>query len=141
MEHVKPSFKSMYTKKVPQFKLIGKSSEIFNFLCFLSKPRSSIDLTSEILAMNNIKWHNTNFRCPSSIRPLKGNVFDACKTNNKEIWPNKSGSAPEIYVSWLYYRDIKIRDTFVYEYTPMIGWLFILDFCLFWPIVLERSRI
>ena len=41
-----------------------------------------------------------------------------CKTNGKEIWPSRSSSAPEIHVSWLYYGDIKIRDTFVYEYTP-----------------------
>ena len=44
----------------------------------------------------------------------------ACKTNNKEIWPCESESAPEIQVSWLSYGDIKIRDTLVYEYTPMM---------------------
>ena len=38
--------------------------------------------------------------------------------NDKEICPNESGFAPEIQVSWLYYGDIKFRDTFVYEYTP-----------------------
>ena len=41
-----------------------------------------------------------------------------CKTHDKEIWQNKSGSAHEIHVSWLYYGDIKIRDTFVYKHTP-----------------------
>ena len=35
---------------------------------------------------------------------------------NKEIWPNKCGSAHEIHVSWLYYGDITIRDIFVYQY-------------------------
>ena len=39
--------------------------------------------------------------------------------NNKEIWLGKGNSAPEIQVFWLYYGDIKIRDTFVYEYTPL----------------------
>ena len=28
------------------------------------------------------------------------------------------GFAPEIHVSYLCYGDIKMRDTFVYEYTP-----------------------
>ena len=37
---------------------------------------------------------------------------------DKKIWLSiKISSAPEIHVSWLYYGDIKIRDTFVYEYT------------------------
>ena len=43
-----------------------------------------------------------------------------CKTKDKKIWPSKIGSAPEIHVSWQYYGDIKIRETFVYEYTPRI---------------------
>ena len=43
-----------------------------------------------------------------------------CKTNNEEIWPDKTGFAPEIHVSWLYCGDIKIRNTFVYEYTPPV---------------------
>ena len=30
----------------------------------------------------------------------------------------KNGSAPEINLSWLYYGEVKIRETFVYEYTP-----------------------
>ena len=38
--------------------------------------------------------------------------------NDKKMWPNESNSAHEIYDSWLYYGDIMIRDTFVYEYTP-----------------------
>ena len=49
-----------------------------------------------------------------------------CKTNNKEIWPYESGSAPEIQVSWLSYGDIKIRDTFVYEYTPLLRLKFVI---------------
>ena len=44
-----------------------------------------------------------------------------CKMNNKEILTSKSGFVHEIHVSWLYYGDIKIRDTFVYEYTPERG--------------------
>ena len=51
-------------------------------------------------------------------KEIKGTVFDVCKTNDKEIWLSKSDSAHKIHVSWLYYGDIKIRDTFVYEYTP-----------------------
>ena len=52
-------------------------------------------------------------------KEIEGTVFDACKTNDKEIWPNlNSGPAHKIHVSWLYYGDIKIRDTFVYKYTP-----------------------
>ena len=47
---------------------------------------------------------------------IKGIIFGVCKTNNKEIWQNKSGFAHEIHVSWLYYGDIKIRDTFVYKH-------------------------
>ena len=39
-----------------------------------------------------------------------------CKTNDKEIWPSKSGFAHKIHVSWLYYANIKIRDTFVYKH-------------------------
>ena len=39
--------------------------------------------------------------------------------NDQEIWLNKSGSTPEIQVSSLYYGDMKIWDTFVYEYTPV----------------------
>ena len=30
----------------------------------------------------------------------------------------KKSFAHEIHVSWLYYGDIMIRETFVYEYTP-----------------------
>ena len=33
--------------------------------------------------------------------------------------PNKSGFAHEIQVSWLHKSDVKIRDTFVHEYTPV----------------------
>ena len=44
----------------------------------------------------------------------------AFKTNNKQILPNECGSALEIQVSWLSYGDIKIWDTFVYEYTPAL---------------------
>ena len=44
-----------------------------------------------------------------------GSVFGVCKTNNNKIWANNNGSAHEIHISWLYYGDIKIRDTFVYK--------------------------
>ena len=71
MEHVKPSFKSTYNTKVHQISLIGNSLEICDFFCLLSKPRSSIDMNSEILAMYNIKWHNTSFKCPLSIHSLQ----------------------------------------------------------------------
>ena len=54
-------------------------------------------------------------------KEIKGTVFGVCKTNRKKIWQSKSISALEIHVSWLYYADIRIRDTFVYEYTPMPG--------------------
>ena len=47
---------------------------------------------------------------------IKEIVFFVCKMNNKVIWLNKSGSAHEIHVSWLYYGDIKIKDTFVYKH-------------------------
>ena len=53
------------------------------------------------------------------------------KTNDEEIWPDKIGFAPEIYVSWLYCGDIKIRNTFVYEYTPVTQYLH-LDSQMFW---------
>ena len=46
-------------------------------------------------------------------------VFGLCKTNGDEIRHGKSGSAHEIVVSGLYYGDIKIENTFVYEYTRM----------------------
>ena len=39
--------------------------------------------------------------------------------NDKEIWLSKLDSAPQIHVSWLYYGDIKIRDTFVYKHILM----------------------
>jgi len=60
---------------------------------------------------------------------IQGKVFVACKANDKEIWPIKCGFASEIQVSWLSYGDIKIWDTFLYEYTPTsqsissFGWL------------------
>ena len=41
--------------------------------------------------------------------------------NNYKIWPNKRGSAHKIHVSWLYYGDIKIRDTFVYKHILASG--------------------
>ena len=47
---------------------------------------------------------------------IKRIVFCVCKINNKVIWFNKSYSAHEIHVSWLYYGDIKIKDTFVYKH-------------------------
>ena len=34
---------------------------------------------------------------------------------------NKNDFAYEIHISWLYYGDIKIRDTLVYDYTPREG--------------------
>ena len=37
--------------------------------------------------------------------------------NSNKIWHGKSGSAHEIVISGLYYGDIKVKDTFVYEYT------------------------
>ena len=49
-------------------------------------------------------------------KEIKEAVYGACKTNNKEIWPNKSGFACKIHVSWLYFGDIKIRDPFVYKH-------------------------
>ena len=46
------------------------------------------------------------------------------KRTIKNIQPNESDFAPKIHVSWLYYGDIRIRDTFVNEYTPPNGVLF-----------------
>ena len=43
---------------------------------------------------------------------MKGTVFAVCKTNNENFGPNKSSFANDLYVAWLYYGDIKIRDTF-----------------------------
>ena len=37
--------------------------------------------------------------------------------NGDESWHGKSGFAHEIVLSGLYHGDIKIKDTFVYEYT------------------------
>ena len=48
--------------------------------------------------------------------------------NEKKIKLNESGSAHEIYVSWLYYGDIKIRDTFVYKHILLIH-----AHCQTWP--------
>ena len=48
-----------------------------------------------------------------------GTVFGVCKTNGDEIWHGKSGSTHEMVISGLYYGDIKIEDTFAYEYTRM----------------------
>ena len=38
-----------------------------------------------------------------------------CKINNKEVMPTEL----ICNISWLYYGDIKFRDTFVFKYTPM----------------------
>ena len=46
----------------------------------------------------------------------KVSVFGVWKTNDRKLWPGKNGFAHDIHVSWLYYRDIKIRDTFVYKH-------------------------
>jgi len=42
-------------------------------------------------------------------------IFGVCKTNDNKISSNESGFAHKIHVSWLYYSDIKIKDTFVYK--------------------------
>ena len=44
-------------------------------------------------------------------------TFGVCKTNGDKIWLGKSGSAYKIVVSQLYNDDIKIGDTFIYEFT------------------------
>ena len=47
------------------------------------------------------------------LKKIKGIVYGLCKTNDKEIRQSKNGSFHKIHVTWLYYGDIKIRDTFV----------------------------
>ena len=42
-----------------------------------------------------------------------------CAKQTVKKFDNKSSSAHEIHVAWLYYGDIKIRNAFVYEYTPI----------------------
>ena len=44
-----------------------------------------------------------------------------CKTKNKEFSQNKYGFAHDIYVAWLNYGDIKIRDTYVYKHILVKG--------------------
>ena len=53
---------------------------------------------------------------------MKGTVLGVCKTNNTKFWPSINGFAHDIHISWLYYGDKKIRDTFVYKHILVNGW-------------------
>ena len=41
--------------------------------------------------------------------------------NDNEFWLDKNNYTHEIHVFWLYYSDIKLRDTFVYEHILVSG--------------------
>jgi len=51
---------------------------------------------------------------------MKGKILSAFKTNDQKICLYKNSSVQEIYIFWLYYSDIKIRDIFVYEHILMM---------------------
>ena len=53
-------------------------------------------------------------------KEMKGTVFSVCKTKEEEFWLSKSSFAHDIHISWLYYDDIKIRETFVYKHILML---------------------
>ena len=108
-----------YSKNGQKFAMSKNASNMLFETCWTPCKKPHFSMRSRL-------WYT--FFWMTRYKEVKRKVFEACKTNNREV-----SSAHEIHFSWLYHGDIKIKDTFVYKH--ILTYHIISNSCYAWSIL------